>query len=302
MMQLSGVFLPVPTPFLSGNGELCAVGFRENLRRWLAHPIAGVVVAGSTGEAPLLEESEMVRLVEWARDVLIAHGGRLLIAGAGCEATQATLRLTRAVAQAGGDAVLVRPPAYYRSQMTPAALRQHFEAVADASPVPVLLYHVPQSAPVEVTAGLVAALAQHPNIIGIKDSSGDLKLLSGVVEAVPPGFAVLVGSGAKLYAGLAVGAVGGIVAAGCLAPAEACEIYALFREGKNASAGERQARIAPLHQTIVSGLGVPGIKLALDLLGYVGGLPRPPLQPLTPKGQRVVEDELTRAGLLVPAR
>lgn len=299
-VQVSGVFLPVPTPFLSAKGGVSAIGFRENLRRWLAHPIGGVVVAGSTGEAPLLEESEVVRLVEWARDLV--DGGRFLIAGTGCESTEATVRLTRAIGEAGADAVLVRPPAYYRTQMTAAALRAHYEAVAASAPVPVVIYHVPQFAPADLTVGLVAALAQHPNIVGIKDSSGDLRFLGSLVEAVPRGFAVLVGSGASLYGGLAIGAVGGIVAVGCLAPAEVCEMYSLFREGENAAAGERQARLAPLHKTIVSGLGVPGIKYALDLLGYVGGPPRPPLQPLAPKAQRVVEQELTRAGLLVPAK
>lgn len=295
-MKVSGVFLPVPTPFDAVEGELSPVHFRENLRRWLAHPVAGIVVGGSTGEAPLLDEDEVARLVEWARDVVDPE--RTLVAGTGAESTRAAIRRTRAAAEAGADAALVRAPAYYRALMRPAVLRAYYEAVADASPVPVIVYHVPQFVPVEMAPEFVGALARHPNVVGIKESSGDLKALGALLEAVPREFSVLVGSGAHLYSGLAVGAVGGVVAVGCLAPAEACEIYGCFRERDEAAAGRVQERIAPLHHRIVAGLGVPGIKYALDLLGYVGGPPRPPLQPLAEDRRRVVEAELERAGLL----
>ncbi len=294
----SGVFLPVPTPFDPVEGEVSAIGFRDNLRRWLSCGIAGVVVGGSTGEAPLLEEGELVRLVEWAGGLV--DGERLLIAGTGAESTRAAVRRTRAAADAGADAVMVRAPSYYQPAMTPAVLRAYYEAVAEASRVPVLVYHVPQFVPVEMAPEFVASLGRHPNIAGVKESSGNLKVLGALLDAAPEGFSVLVGSGAKLYAGLEIGAAGGVVAVGCLAPEATCEIYAFFKEGDSASAGRRQTRVAPLHQKIVAGLGVPGIKYALDLLGYAGGPPRPPLLPLSPEGCRIVREELGRAGLRAP--
>ena len=295
-MQLSGVFLPVPTPFDPVEGEVTPVHFRENLRRWLGHGIAGIVVAGSTGEAPLLEEAEVVRLVEWARELV--DGEQRLLVGTGAESTRAAVRRTRDAAAAGADGVLVRAPSYYRPWMRPAVLRTYYETVADASSVPVILYHVPQFVPVEMAPEFVAAVAQHPNVVGIKESSGDVKALGALLGAVPRGFGVLVGSGANLYAGLAIGAVGGIVGVGCLAPAEAVEIHSRFQAGDEAAAGRRQEQLAPLHRTLVAGLGVPGIKYALDLLGYAGGPPRPPLLPLSERDRTTVQRELTRAGLL----
>lgn len=299
-MRVSGVFLPVPTPFDPVEGAPSAVHFRENLRRWLAHEIAGIVVAGSTGEAPLLEESEVARLVEWAGE-LVGSERRLLV-GTGAESTRDAIRRTKAAADAGADAVLVRAPSYYRPLMAPATLRAYYEAVADAAAVPVVVYHVPQFVPVEMAPELVAALARHPNIVGIKESSGDVKALGALLDAVPRDFSVLVGSGANLYAGLAMGAVGGVVAVGCLAPAEACEIYARFRAGDEAAAGRRQEQVAPVHRKIVAALGVPGIKCALDLLGFAGGPPRPPLAPPSERERRLIAQTLESAGLLAAER
>ncbi len=295
-MRLEGVIAPVTTPFDRRTGELAPISFRENLRRWLAAGVHGFVIAGSTGEAPLLDEEEIVRLVEYARDVVPPEP--TLIAGTGAESTRATVRLARAAAEAGADAVLVRPPAYYRSRMDPETVRLHFEAVADAIPIPLVLYNVPQFVPVEITSGLLAELGAHPNIVGIKDSTGDLKLLGALLDAAPPGVAVMVGAGSRLYAGLELGAAGGIVAVACVAPEATVEVYERYRAGDVGAAGKAQSTIAPLHSKIVSELGVPGVKYALDLLGYAGGDPRPPLRPLDERARRKVADELRRAGLL----
>jgi 4-hydroxy-2-oxoglutarate aldolase len=292
--ELAGILLPVPTPF-DPESEVSAVAFRSNLRRWLAEPIAGVVVAGSTGEAPALDEDEVARLVEWARELVDAD--RWLVAGTGAESTRAAIRRSRAAAAAGADAVMVRAPSYYRPLVTPAVLRGYYEAVADASPVPVIVYDVPQFVPVTIAPELVATLARHPNVVGIKASGGDLRALGAVLEAVPAGFSVLVGSGALLYAGLEMGAVGGVVAVGCLAPRETAELYLRWRERDAAAAGRLQTRVGPLHEAVVARLGVPGIKAALDLLGYAGGPPRPPLLPLAERDRAAVARALERAGL-----
>jgi 4-hydroxy-2-oxoglutarate aldolase len=295
-LNLEGVITPVTTPFDRRTGEIAPISFRDNLRAWLAAGVHGVVVAGSTGEAPLLDEGEIVQLVEWARDVVPPE--RTVIAGAGAESTRAVIRLARAVAEVGADAVLVRPPAYYRARMDAETVRRHFEAVADAIPIPLVLYNVPQFVPVEITPALLAALGSHPNIVGIKDSSGDLKVLGALLDAAPSDCGVLVGAGSRLYAALELGARGGIVAVGCIAPEVAVEVYERFRAGDRGAAGSAQGRISSPHSKIVAELGVAGIKYALDLLGYVGGDPRPPLRPLDERACRRVHDELKRAGLL----
>lgn len=298
-MELRGVVLPATTPFDPVTGEADLVALRANLRRWLAHPVAGVVLFGSTGEGPLLDEDEKARLVEGTREVV---GDRLLLAGTGAESTRATIRATRAVAAAGADAVMVQPPSYFRPSMTPDALRDHYAAVADASPIPVMLYQVPpRFSTVELPAGLVHELSKHPNVAGIKDSSGDLKTLGALVDACEGRCGVLAGAGSMLYGALEVGAAGGVVAVGLLDPASAAEVHAAFAEGRLADAGRAQERIAPLHRAVVADRGTPGVKAALDLLGMHGGPPRPPLKPLRGKEVEAVRAALAAAALLSPA-
>jgi 4-hydroxy-2-oxoglutarate aldolase len=298
-VRLEGVFLPVITPFDPANGRPDRDGLVRNLRAWHEHPIAGVVIGGSTGEAALLEEHELLLLVETAADV--GPEDRAVIAGTGAESTRAAVRLTAEAAALGADAVLVRPPSYYRGQMTAEALRVHFLAVADVSPVPLILYHVPKFVPVDLVPQLVGELVRHENIVAIKDSSGDLHNLGALCEACAGRGRVLVGAGTHLYAGLEMGASGGIVAVGLLAPAAVCELYAAWLAGRGARAGALQERIGPLDKRVVSSTGVPGIKHALDLLGLAGGPPRSPLLPPSEAKRAEVARALEDASLLNPA-
>lgn len=299
-MELSGIFLPATTPFDPFTGDADLVALRANLRRWLAAPVDGVVLFGSTGEGPLLDEDERVRLLAGARELV--DGGRLLLAGTGAESTRATIRLSRQAAEAGADAVMVQPPAYYKPQMTPDALRDHYTAVADASPVPVVLYQIPSRfSGVELPPGLVGELMRHPNVVGIKDSSGDLKSVAALVDACPRECAVLAGSGAALFGSLEVGAAGGIVAVGLLMPDECAGIFHAYRAERPAEAGRLQERVAPLHRAVVADRGVPGVKAALELVGMHGGPPRSPLKPLRTRDRAAVEAALQAAGLRVAA-
>lgn len=299
-VDLSGTFLPVTTPFDPVTGDVDVVAFRANLRQWFQHPLSGVLIAGSTGEAAFLDEEERATLVEATAEVVPQDA--FVIAGTGLESTRHTIRLTKRVAEAGADAVLVSPPAFYKGAMTAGVLARHFKAVADASPVPVLIYQVPlRLSTLDLATGLVAELSQHPNIAGIKDSRGKLELIGELVEHSADDFQVLVGSGALLYGALETGAVGGIVAVGLMAAAEAAEISVAFREGRTADAGRIQERIAPVHREIVGGMGVPGIKAALDLLGLHGGPPRPPLETAAETTVRKVREILAAAELPVTA-
>ncbi len=297
MVDLTGVFIPAVTPFLPETGEVDLAGLRHNLRRWAEHPVQGIVLAGTTGEAVLLDEAERITLVRAAAEVLPRE--ILLTVGTGLESTRATIRLSRAVAEAGAQAVLVQPPAYYRGAMTPEALREHYQAVADASPVPVIVYQAPlRMSTLDLPTGLVAELSRHPNIAGVKDSRGKLELVGELVEKCREGFQVLVGSGAHLYPGMEVGAAGGIVAVANVAPGASGELYRAWKAGRSSEAGRLQQRIGPLHQDLVAGVGVGGVKAALDFLGYQGGDPRPPLRPLAANRRAEVRKILVRAGLL----
>lgn len=297
-MRFEGVYLPITSPF-GADGELDASALADNVRRWSAKPIAGMLVAGSTGEAALLDDAEALEAVRVAREALPAD--RTLIAGTGRQSTRAAIRAARAAAAAGAGAVLVYPPYYFRAQMTPEALRLHFWEVADASPVPVLLYHVPKFVPVDLAPDLVGELMRHGNVVGIKDSSGDMQNLGALCEVCADDADVLVGAGTHLYSGLEIGARGGIIAVGLMAAGAATELYDAFRAGRAVEAGRLQERIGPLHRAVVAGTGVPGVKYALDELGFSGGPPRPPLLSPDEAGRAAVRQALQAAGLLQTA-
>lgn len=280
-LTISGVLGPVVTPF-QPNGDVDVAAFSNNLRGHLDAGLDGIVVTGSTGEAALLDERERMALVEAARAVV--PSGRPLIVGTGAESTRLAQRLTRQAAERGADAVLVVAPHYYGGKaMTAAALRAHYTAVADTSPIPVLLYSIPKYMHFALAPQLVAELAQHENIIGIKDSSGDLELLAGYLEAQGDRFTVLTGNASTFKQAMVLGARGGILAAALFAPAVCLDIYAAARNKSAASVGmadQAQQRLTPLGGRIVGEMGVPGVKAAMDHVGLRGGPVRPPLLPL----------------------
>ncbi len=294
-MKPAGLYLPVTTPFDRDSGELDREAFLENLRTWTAEAVDGIVVAGSTGEAPLLDEIETLRLTEWARGAV--PDGIQVVTGTGGESTRGTVRLSRLAAEAGAEAVLVRPPAYYAGAMSDEALTAHYRAVADASPVPVILYHIPKFVPVPLAPDEVNRLVEHENIVGIKDSSGDVRNLGTLIEVCADRAEVLVGAGTLLYGALELGAAGGVLGVALLATAACSEILSAWRAGDTARAGALQERVGPLHRSVVARRGVPGVKAGLDLLGLRGGRPRPPLLPADESLRREVRGALTAAGL-----
>jgi len=270
-----GIFAPVPTPFEPGGLRLDAARLSENLARWMEHPLAGVLVLGSNGELPYLEEAECDEVVATARRAVPSD--RLLLVGAGREGTRATLAAVRRAFDLGADAVLVVTPSYYRGRMTAPALTRHYETVAAAAEGSVLLYHVPAYTALEMPLPMVLELARHPAIRGIKDSSGDVSRIERLAALAPADFSLLCGSASVLYPSLEVGAGGGIVAPACVAPAECCALWAAHQEGDAARARALQARLAPLASAITRRHGIPGLKALLDRIGYYGGPPRGPL-------------------------
>lgn len=293
--MLRGIFPPLATPFVA-DGTLDLRGFESNLDAYAAHDLGGYLVLGSNGESPYLEEDERLNLVRAARR---GAGRKPLLVGTGQESTRGTIAFTRKAADLGADAALVLTPNYYKSQMTVEALRRHFEAVAEASPVPILLYSVPAFTGLTFSPGLASALAAHPRVAGMKESSGDLSLLGRIIAGVPPGFAVACGSAPVLYPALCIGANAGIVAVSCCAPAVAVALHRAFTQGDHARARRLQDVVTPLGLAITATYGVAGLKAAIDLAGLRGGHVRAPLLPPPEAARAEIASLLSRAEQLV---
>jgi 4-hydroxy-2-oxoglutarate aldolase len=273
-VTLAGVFPPITTPF-DTDESIDFGALRANVDRWMATGLSGLVVLGSNGEAPFVDDDEAAAIVSEVRQRL--PPGRLLIAGTGRESTRATTTATRRAAASGADVALVRTPGYYRGQMSAGVLVRHFETVAGESPIPILLYNFPAVTGVNLTPAAVERLGAHQNILGVKDSTGDLAQIAEIVDRSPARFQVLVGSAQTFYASLSVGACGGILALACVVPDLCVRLYDLTRTGHHDAARRLQSEVAPLARAVTSGHGVAGLKVAMDLVGYYGGLPRRPL-------------------------
>lgn len=299
MISLNGIFAPLATPFAS-NGDIDTTAFASNIRAHMDAGLSGVVIAGSTGEAALLDESERSSLVEVAREILPKT--RALIVGAGAESTRYAIRLAKNAAARGADAVLVVAPHYYSASMTSDVLLKHYRAVADASPIPVILYNIPKYMHFAIPASVVAELAKHPNIIGIKDSSGNREMFAGFAEAKSAKFSLLSGSGAMLQYSMSLGATGGILGVSLFAPSLALEIHSAMKRGDTAAATHAQEKVAPLHMKIVAEMGVPGVKAAMDEIGLKGGPLRSPLVALGPTERAEVAGMIKAAQLQAAAR
>ena len=295
---LGGVIAPLATPFDAVTGELAPVPLRQAARALLAAGLDGFVSAGSTGEGELLDEQEKVQLVEWLRDVVPED--KWLIAGAGAESTRAAIRAAQAAGSAGADAVLVRPPSYFSSLLSPSAVAYHYARVADASPVPVVIYNIPKFAHVTIQDGVLRAVADHENIVGFKDSSGDLKNFAAF-RAAAPRFTALMGSGHLFYPALELGAAGGILAVACFAAETCAQLFRAFREEDRQRSGHLQERLVPIARDVVGALGPAGTKAAMELVGLPCGPVRAPLVGLDARQLARVRDLLSAAGLAAAA-
>ncbi len=293
--QLGGILPPIATPFTADGGpDMDAL--KANLKAWNRTGLSGYLVLGSNGENVYLNESEKEAVLAAAGEVI--GDQKIFMAGTGCEATSATIELTNRAAELGADCALVVTPCYYKAHMTPAALKAHFFAVADAAKIPILLYNVPQFTGVNMDPGLVAEMAVHENIVGIKDSSGNIMQLSAICARCPEDFTVFVGSAPVLYPALCVGASGGILAVAGCAPQPSLDIQASFKAGDHAAALALQRKMTPLAGMVTTGYGISGLKLAMDLAGYRGGPVRPPLLMPGAEAKGRIEAELKKLGAL----
>jgi len=273
-MNLHSILLPITTPFHSDLVDHSALRF--NLDRWTNTGIGGFVVLGSTGERVHLDEREYLEVIETTRQVV--PSSLAFIVGAGQQSVAGSIREIQKAAQLGADAVLVITPHYYRAAITQETLVAYYTAVADASPVPVLLYSMPALTGIKIEAETIARLSQHPNIKGVKDSSTDVAGFAATVKLCPDDFAVMTGNGTVLFDALRAGATGAILAVGCVVPETCVELFNAFNRGDEHHASSLQAQLTPLASAVTTRYGIGGLKAALDLAGYQGGEVRAPLR------------------------
>ncbi len=293
-LQINGILPPLTTPFHE-NGELDCEALARNVARYNETGLAGYVALGSNGEAVHLSADERVQVIKTIKRAAAAD--KIVIGGVNEFSTQAASEACRRAADVGADAALVVTPYFYKGAMTGDVFRRHFTAVAEASPIPVLLYNVPQNTGVVIESATIAALAEHPNLLGIKDSAGNMGAMAETLRRVPVRFQVLTGNASILYPALAMGAKGAILAVACVAPRPCVELYDAVQAGNHVTARELQNRLAPLAHLVTVGFGVAGLKAALEIAGFVGGRPRLPLAPLGETERATLSAAMRDSGL-----
>jgi 4-hydroxy-2-oxoglutarate aldolase len=286
MMKLSGVIPPITTPFQKG--ILTLDRLKENFIKWNKTGLSGYLVLGSNGEAVYLNEKEKMKVMEASRESI--PESKVMIVGTGAESTPETIRFTHQAAKVGADFGLVVTPSYFKGSMKPQILYDHFVAVAESSKIGILLYNVPQFTGINLDPEVVAKLSSHPNIVGIKDSSGNIGQLTDIIHLSSKGFTVFVGSAPVFFPALCIGATGGILAVANTAPEECVRLQNLFDKGKIDEARALQNQLTPLAKAVTIKYGIGGLKMAMDLTGYFGGDPRLPLK----KPGKEAEQELKK--------
>ncbi len=294
-LTLGGLMVPAVSTF-NARGDLDRAAFQSNLDAYVSHGVDGVLVAGSSGESALLDDDDRRALLGWARERIPTD--KWMLAGIGSESTRQTIARAHDAKAAGATAVLVVSPHYFLKRMTEGALLSHFRAVADASPLPVMLYNIPVYAHVVLSPALVHALSQHPNVIGMKDSAGNLPVLAQYLEAQSASFRVMTGSGATVVPALNAGAAGAILAIALYAGPAVRLMVDAARAGRATEAAAMQVRLAPIATDIGGAMGPAGIKAAMDLVGLHGGHTRSPLLPVSAEELAIIRARLESAGVL----
>ncbi len=291
--MLKGIYTPLTTPFVR---DVVAYNkLAENLQKYNQKDLSGYIVLGSNGESVFLTKEEKLKLISTVRE---HSANKTLIAGTGLESIKETIDLTNEAAKNGADYALIITPSFYKSAMNHKALLNYYTAIADSVLIPLIIYNVTKFTNVNIEIETIAKLAEHSNITGIKNSTENIAELNATIYNTPDDFNVLVGTGSVLLYGLISGAIGGILALANIAPDECVKIFNLFNEGKLNEAEEIQSRMHAVNKAITSTYGVAGLKASMGLLGYYGGQPRKPLQPLTSSNMKKLKPILLKAKLL----
>jgi 4-hydroxy-2-oxoglutarate aldolase len=294
MLRLSGIYPPIVTPF--ENQEVSFSGLSNNIKKWNKFKLSGYVILGSNGENVMLSEAESLSVIETA--IKYIPDDKQIIIGAGLASSKLTIAFMQQVQKIGGDAFLVVSPSYYRDQMTESVLLNYYTELADTSELPIIIYNVPKFTGMNLSVDLIAKLAEHPNIVGLKDSSGNLTYLQSLLALELPDFQLLTGTANTLFPSLVMGAAGGILALANIAPEQCLDVFGLFRQGKLTEARKLQLKLIRLNQLTTNLHGIGGLKFALDQLGYSGGEPRRPLELPDEAARKLILQELKKLSLL----
>jgi len=293
--KIEGVFAPIATPF-GANGDIEFGKYAENLAKFSKTGLAGITSLGSNGEYVMLSYREKVDLVAATRKGLSSD--KTILAGTGCESFKETVELTKEVAGVGADAVLVINPCYFKRDMHDTALEKFYIALADVSPIPVMVYNMPGNSGINLSSSLVVKLSSHPNIVGVKDSGGNIVQISEIIAGAPGDFSVFAGSGSYLFATTALGGKGGTLAVANVAPDLCSEMYSLCLKKEYDKARKIQLDLLELNACVTARHGIGGMKAAMDLVGFYGGEPRLPIQPASDATVAAIRTQIEKLGLL----
>ncbi|MDY0235691.1 MAG: 4-hydroxy-tetrahydrodipicolinate synthase [Gudongella sp.] len=293
--MFGGIYTPIVTPFKEDE-SIDFEKLKYNLDIWGKTDLDGIVVLGSNGEFVYLSHEEKLEVVKFVIDNF--NEEKNIIVGTYCESTIETIKLTKEMAKLGADAALVLPPNYYRGGMNEEILYDHFVDVADESSIPVMIYNMPGNTGINLSSKLIARLSKHPNIVGIKDTAGNIVQLSETVRDTDEDFAVFAGNAGYLLPAFTVGARGATLALANILPDDCCKLVNLFKEGKIDEARKLQLKMIEINYLVTGGMGISGLKYALDLLGFQGGVVRRPLKPLTEEKKSIIKDALVKYGAL----
>lgn len=294
MKQLKGIMPPITTPFV--NGELAIDKLEFNINKWNKTDLTGYVVMGSNGESVFLTREEKLKLVEATKK--FASSDKHIIAGTGSDSIKETISLSNESVARGADFLLILTPSFYKSEMKHSAFLKYFTAIADVVKIPVVIYNVPKFTGVDIEAETVAKVSEHPNIVGIKNSSENVRQNNEFISYTDKDFAVIVGTASMLYSGFTSGAVGGILALANIAPGECMEIQKLIEKGNLKDALTLQNRMIPVNKAVTAKYGVAGLKAAMDMMGYFGGEPRAPLSTINENDRSQLKEILKIASLI----
>lgn len=292
--KLQGIVIALTTPFR--NEELALDKLKENIQAYNSTGVSGYLALGTTGECVSLSDDESLAVVEVVAKAL--KPPKKLIIGATRESTIWTLRFIKELAKFDLEAVLIRPPSYFRSKMTSEALADYFLKIADQSHLPLIIYNIPQNTGLSLDPSLMVRLAEHPNILGLKESSGSLPMLGEIIGLVPESFHYFLGSAHVLLPGVVMGACGAILAVANAVPELSVEVFNLVISGHLEEARRQQLRLIQINKILTEKHGIAGLKFAQDLRGLGGGLPRSPLLPLNSEAKREISQLLEANNLL----
>jgi 4-hydroxy-2-oxoglutarate aldolase len=284
------MFALAATPF-DHTGAIYRTKVQHNFGKWRRTSLAGFIVGSHAGEGPLLEADEKVEILKLAAPQQGAAGASMLIADVSREGVDVAAGEARAMAEAGAAAVISRPPSEYRYISGGARMESlYFRALADRSPVPVLIHNLPAITGVDLEPAAIAKLSEHPNIAGVLESGTPVARIRELRQLAGKDFAILAGTEGQVWESLRAGANGAALAFASAAPYATIAIWEAFRTREEDAGVDWQGRIAHPGELVTEVYGAPGLKHAMDLNGYYGGPARLPFSPLPAEGKRAVED------------